>query len=59
MERGTTLARKTFFPKLPQISQIFMVFDEELDLHNSYQRNQATSPQERQETQVSRMQLGG
>lgn len=59
MERRTTLARKTFLPKLPQHSQIFMVFEEELYPRNSYQKKQATSPQERQETQVSRMQLGG
>jgi len=36
-----------------------MVFEEELNPQNFYQGNQATRPQERQETHVSHMQLGG
>lgn len=36
-----------------------MAFEEELNPHNFYQRNQAMCRQERQETQVSCMQLGG
>lgn len=60
MERGTTLTTKmAFYPKVPQISWTFIVFEEELNPHYFYQGNQATRSQEGQETQVSCKQLGG